>query len=572
MRRILRLFAIVVVLFLIAILWFWWNQPSPVDMAENAPADSMVYLEANSLAEVGTAISNSELWRSVATQIGFASGQRADRWAWLARITGLGNTSAVIASRAQVALVLLDLNALGNGDSLEFKSQAALIVETHTSSTRIKPVIDSAIGALTTRVYHQPRIERTTIDGYDFTRWIAPDGRRRIVAVVDGSVVIIGNDERAVSACLAARHGQRPSLLHNADLQDMRARLKANEALAFGYASAANTARLVAIGAPLLLGKLSEEEQLQKLLSVGAANLLGNVGWSARPFRGGIEDVYLIDLKPEVTAQLHSTFVSADQRIQGAWEFVPAGVDSVTSYGMRDPAAVWDSFNAAISSHLDVLSAVFFTTAFKAVLAPYGIDEPESFLKAIKPLILTVRLEPRSERALVIAQIANEDLLHKFVARRFGAGPRPEKAGNNELFVSGDGEFAASFAGDYFLLGSPEDVRRCLLAHSNQLVISSPAERDSLTRYLESSSNANVASYARDTERARAFINTVASIRGTGAAVSDGTLDRVVSGLPYATTETNLGSNGFERRTRSVFGQFSSLIPLLTPDSAGTRP
>jgi hypothetical protein len=574
MRRILRLFAIIVFVVLIATAWFWWNRPLQVDMAANVPADSLVYLEANSLTDVAAAISGTDTWQSVAPHVGFTATRKRNDWLTsLARITGLGSTSAVIAARAQIAFVLLDLSSSGNGDSLEFKSQAALVVETHTSSSRIKPAMESAIGALADRIYLHPKVERVTIDGSEFTRWISPDGQRRIVATVDGSVVVAGNDERAVSACLAARHGQRPSLLHKAELEEMRSRLKGDKALAFGYSSAPNAARLVAIGAPMVFGRLFEEAQIQKLLAVGAANLLGNVGWSARRFKGGIEDSYLIDLKPDVATRLRSTFVSSEQLLQRAWEFVPADMDSATSYNLRDPAAGWDSFNAAVSSHLDVLSAVVFTTAFRALLAPYGIDEPDSFLKAIKPELLTVRVDSRSERAVVIAGIGSASALQQFVSRRFGARPRSEKVGNDELLISADEGLAASFAGDYFLLGSPEDVRHCLAARATRTAVTySPSSSGSLAHYLEQPSTSNVVTYAKDNERARAFVTAVATIRGTRNSPSFAAVDRLIEALPYATTETTLGESGFERRTRSAFGQFASLISFLTPEPVSAGP
>jgi hypothetical protein len=573
MRRILRLFAIIVVLFLIAILWFWWNRPKPVDMAANVPADSMVYLEANSLADVAGAIAETDTWQSVAPQIGFTATRKRNDWlTYLTKMTGLGSASAVIAARAQIAFVLLDLNSAGNGDSLEFKSQAALIVETHTSSARVKPVMESAIGSVATRVYVHPQVEHVTVEGNEFTRWIAPDGLRRIIAAEDGSLVVVGNDERALSACLAVRHGQRPSLLRKAELQEMRSRLKADEALAFGYTSAANAARLVAVGAPMVFGRLLEEPQLQRLLALGAANLLGNLGWSAHRFKGGIEDSYLIDLKPDVAARLHSPFLSSEQRLKGAWEFVPEDTESVSTYNIRDPAVAWESFAAVVSSHLDVLSAILFTTKFREVLIPYGIDQPENFLKGIKPEILTVRIGPRTERAVVIARIANPEVVHSFVTRRFGLKPHVEKVGDDQFVLSPDEGFAASFVGDYFLLGAPDDVRRCLSARAVHNVIISSSRVGVLTHYLERPGPVNVVTYASDAERTRAFINTVATIRGTRESTSSAEIDRVIAGLPFATTETNLGDNGFERRTRSAFGQFASLISVLSGEIVSPAP
>ncbi len=536
-------------------------------MTQNVPADSLIYLEANNLTAISDAISSTQGWQNVAAQLGYSSNQKRDRWlAWLARTTGIGSTQAVVATRSQLAFVLLDVGAVGNGEALEVKSQAALLVETHTSSARVQPAMEKALGALASRVYHQPRIERATVDGSEFIRWIAPDGQRRIVAAIDGSLVVIGNDERAVSACLAARHGQRPSLFHNAGLEEMRSRVKGNEALAFGFASSTHAAQLIAVGAPIFVLKRTLDPQLQKVLGTGAANLLGSVGWSARPFQGGIEDQYLVDLKPDIAPRLQAAFAGSTDRPRAVWEFVPPEVDSVTRYSLREPAGAWDDFNAVVSSHLDVLSAIVFTASFKDILNPYGIDDPKTFLEAVGSDILTVRLEPAAERALVIARISDPAALHRFVDRRFGGRAASEQVGYDEFLYSADGEFAAAFAGDYFLLGTPADVRRSLSVRNGQLGLS---EKEILTRYVDGSGNASVITYAKDGERARGFINAIASMRGDRIPLSANALDSVVASLPLMVTETTMGSNGLERRTRSPFGQFSSLISFLAPEPAG---
>lgn len=570
MRRILRLFAVILVLLLIAIAWFGWNRPTRVDMAAYVPADSLVYLESSNLVDVASAIATTDAWQKLSSHVAIKLPEQRNDWAtYLVKMTGLGPTLTVIATRAQVAFVMLDLTAAGEGDELQFKPQAALVVETHTSQSRIKPVVENILNDFAGHAYIQPKLEHITLEGNELIRWISPDGQRRIVASIEGSVVIVGNDEKAVTACLAARRGQRPSLLHRPELEEMRSRLNSNEALAFGYVSAPNAARLISQGAPILFGRLSQGVQLQKLLAAGASKLLGNVGWSARPSKGGIEDNYFVAVKPELLARLRPAFAATQTNFQGAWEFLPADVYSVTSYDIRDPADAWHALNAAISSQLDVLSAVVFTTAFKALLTPYGIDDPDSFLTAIKPDVLTVRLNPQSERALVIAGIASPDTLRQFMQRRFGANPRSEKVGETEILFSPDESLAASVAGDYFLLGAPDDVRRCLSTRATKNSLpSSSAGLESLTHYFERPSSSNIVTFSKDNERVRSLITSLASIRGVQAADSPGDVDRIIEGLPYAVTETSLGEGGIERRTRSAFGQFGFLVSFLAPQPA----
>jgi hypothetical protein len=566
MVRILRLLGILLVIILIIAGWFWWNRPAMVDMAAYVPADSLVYLESNNLIDIANALGATDSWQKLVPHVGIKLPDPSNSWStYLVRVTGIGSVPTVVATRAQVAFVMLDLTASGNGDALEFKPEAAVVVETHTSARRVKPALESLLNDFTKRAYIDPKRELINTEGYEVSSWIAPDGQRRIVASVDGSVVVIGNSIKAVTACLAARHGQRPSLLHRPELEEMRARLNGNSALAFGYASSANAARLISEAAPIVVGRLSSKQEFQKLLATGANKLVGNVGWSARASKGGIEDNYFIGVKPEVLSRLRPAFVATQTNFRGGWELLPRDVYSVSSYNIRDPAAAWDTFNATISSQLDIVSAVVFTTAFKALLAPYGIDDPDTFLKAVKPDLLTVRMEAQSERAVIIAGIASQDTLRQFVSRRFGANPKSEKVEEVELLLSPDGDLATSFAGDYFLLGSPEDVRRCLLMRANRSNLISTSERlDALSHYFEKPSSSIIVTFTKDTDRVKSLITTMKTFGG-GDGV-DAEVDRVIDSLPYAVTESSLGDSGIERRTRSDFGQFGFLISFLAPE------
>src|SRR5215207_1337685 len=62
--RPLLAFAFLAVLIVAA--WLWWTLPSRVDMADYAPADSLVYVEINDLGAVAEAIQQSEAWQAAA--------------------------------------------------------------------------------------------------------------------------------------------------------------------------------------------------------------------------------------------------------------------------------------------------------------------------------------------------------------------------------------------------------------------------------------------------------------------------------------------------------------------------
>ena len=179
MARLLRLLAVLLVIVLLIGGWFWSNRPTPVDMAAYVPADSLVYLESNSLLDVADAIGGTDAWQKLAPQVGFKLPESKNSWsAYLVRLTGLGSVSSVVATRAQVAFVILDLKAVGNGDSLEYKPEAALVVETHTSERRLKPAVESLLNDFSKRAYGDPKHAVNTIEGYELSSWVSADGQR----------------------------------------------------------------------------------------------------------------------------------------------------------------------------------------------------------------------------------------------------------------------------------------------------------------------------------------------------------------------------------------------------------
>jgi hypothetical protein len=88
-----------------------------------------------------------------------------------------------------------------------------------------------------------------------------------------------------------------------------------------------------------------------------------------------------------------------------------------------------------------------------------------------------------------------------------------------------------------------------------------------LDYFLDRSNSANVATYTRESDRVVKFIQAISRATGGTTAVPESTeLSRKIEQLPYSATETKLGDHGFERITRSSFGQFATLIPLLFPE------
>lgn len=558
-----RLFLITALL-LLAVLaaWLWWVRPRTVDMATYAPADSLLYLESNNPAVVAASLANTDAWKLVDELTGNQRRRDSNNWSRkFVRWTGIGPTNSVIATRAQLAVVVTDLGVSQDDESLTVKPEGALLVETHTAAGRIKSSVEEALKKFAETAYGQPTFKRTNIDGFEFIEWIAPDGSRQVVATITGTLVIVGNTERAVQKTLAVALRRLPSLKDDQDLKRLRLDLQADRALAFGFVPAKSSGRLLSVVLPMVMGRAPGNTEFERLIDSASAKIVASLGWSSMPFMHGIEDRYQIDLQPAVVAKLKESF-SCQQADLSSNPKLPDNASSVTYYRFQNPAAAWQGLKTSVASQVDALSAIFFSSLLKSALLPYGINAPDKFLGLVDAPVITSRLDPESGSSVLIARIrdvnAMRDLLITGMGFRLIDGQR-----NNELFSNSESELVARFVNGFVAIGSAPDVTR----YVEKAVSASPDQSSTSARIRSTprSNGACILTYANDTERVRTFVSTVVSAGGTAVHWSDGA-EQILRSLPYSATETNLGEHGIERVTHSSLGQFSTLLPLVFPD------
>jgi hypothetical protein len=565
MRRIRRILVGALLAFAVVACWLWWVKPKQVDMAQYAPADSIVYLESNRPLEVGESIARTDVWKGLETLTGHEDSSR--RHPWLQQLvgwTGIGPIQSVILARAQLAIVVTQLGTSEEGDTLRVKLEGAAIIETHTAESRIRLPVEQVLKSLAEMTYKKPTLRRTTVDGVDFIEWIAPEGGRQIVAAIFGSLIIVGNSEPAVQKCLAVTLHRQPSLKQDSELERMRVQLGGDQSLTFGYVPAGNSARLLSVGVPLLLGRVAGDSQFEHLITTSAPKVFGSVGWSSHPYMMGVEDRYLISLQSTIVARLKPYFGPSkiNTQVQG---ILPADVHSVTYYKFGNPVAAWQNLKTSISSQVDALSAIVFASLLKSALLPYGIGEPEKFLAAVSGDVLTMRLDENGEHSLLIAGVRDRPLLRELVISKMFKNIRSVRVGKAEIIEDSDGEFAVGFINEYVVLGPPLDVRRCAENAMANVTVLSDEKLRRMTLFVPLSTSANIVTYTNDADRVRRFVSAVVAIGGAGP-LSSAAIEQMIEALPYSATETTLGERGFERTTRSPLGQFSTLLPLLVPE------
>jgi hypothetical protein len=557
-----RLIAAIVLVVFVAVAWIWWNHPTPTDLAQYAPADSLAYLEANDIIGTANAITSTDAWRQFAPLLKL--GNTSSR-SWVTRVmrwTGIGPTRTVVASRAQVALVMLNLGTSEEGETLKVKPDAAILIETHTASWRIRPVAESALSDVARSIYGNPSFTKSTANGMEFLAWHDATGSRQIIATIDDTLIIVGNTELAVATCLMVRRGQRPSLIGDVQLQLMRRRLNASQALAFGYVSSGNAAKLAAFAVPLLLGREPNAVNVERIVTTVSAKLLGSIGWSASLSNGLIEDRYLFSLQPAVVNRLQPHFHAATIDPERLKQLLD-GNYAATIYRLESPLDAWTEVQNAVLAQLDALSAVLFRSVSKAVLSNNLIEDPERFLALVGPPLITVRLSSTSERSVLVAKVRDRAALRELLSEHFRKNTKTTEQDGTEVLDGDDDETSAVFYQDYFLVGPSFDVRIC----AENLAKEPNNTMDQRHTFKLSNSSSVIVTYTDDRERIRGFLMAVVRASSNSGLAPSPVEELTASTEPsYSITETTLVNEGFERRTRSAFGQFSTLATLIFPE------
>ena len=552
---------LVLLLVVIAAAWLWFNRPSAIDLATYAPADSLLYVELNNPSDLVRAIQQTDVWKAAAP-ITHSKPSSDNRVAMAAARAGIGPIEAVLFARAQIALVVVNLNAAEQDDTLRVKPEFALIAETHTSGWRTKPVVTSAVKHLAGFVYGATNCSERSGDA-EYIECSIAGTERKIIGAIEGTLVVVGNTENAVRRCLEAKRGTRPNILSDPELVRVRSSLVSDQTLGFGYISASNSAKLFSWAAPLWMRRAPGDLQLEQLLAVSAGKILRGVAWTAVASGGGIEDRYLFSLEPEVASRLQPAFETA-QRDENIWKLVPEGFQSLTIYRSKEPAVAWRSLGSAVALKLDALPAVLFGTLLKSSLTPYGIGDPKEVLTTLAPPLLTLRPSVAVEGSVLVARVTDEARLKRSLAQEFFKADNGQIVNGIQSQLDPELEFSAVFSDGYVLLGQTQHMQSCLEA----LLRSEAMNSANKIKQESQESSAAILTYANDELRLRNFIATLMMLQGRRLSAEElAKLQNSVRDYTFSSTETRLGSASIERKTRSAFGQFSTFVSMLQSDA-----
>src|SRR6185436_19373196 len=97
-------------------------------------------------------------------------------------------------------------------------------------------------------------------------------------------------------------------------------------------------------------------------------------------------------------------------------DLIPANAASATRYSLRDPQIAWRSTVLTARNKTDETSGTLIAAFSDSVFEPYGIENPETFLAAVGPQIVTVKLVADDDDAAAIATVKDMTKLRSSIA------------------------------------------------------------------------------------------------------------------------------------------------------------
>lgn len=547
--------------------WLYWNRPIRTDLAVYAPSDCLAYLQADDLSELAEGIEGSNAWKSLAGLVGARSKLLPNRWLIrIARWTGIGSADTIVLARSQIAIVFTGAEVSDGGPTLNVKPLAVLVIETHTTPTRMRPVLEKHFEEFSRRIYGQPQLTRKQIDGVDLSEWASADTSRRLSMAFVDSAVIVGNDEASVLNCIAARRGKRGALIGEKRFNDLRTGVGASNAAVFGFVSKAGVKALLQAYALYRGGSSADAITVSRIFADTFGNLAEGVGWSSSFVDGMVEDRCAIALVEGLADKLRNTFTPQD-RFALNIPFVPPDAHSVSLYHFRDFEGFWRDLNSAVSSHADFVGAIASRPLLRTLLKPYGVDDPDTFVHAVGPHLETIRLDDTSPSVL-LAEALDRQILRKLAQKRLGPRPATEAVADSEMMISSFDHWAMSFADNRFLSGQGEAVRRCLQAKAQSQSLASVDAFRKAERLIDFSLPLTAITFTNDQHAAISFVELFSQKERPTFSTNATAVDQAVRSLPFAVSVTMLRDSGLEWTSRSSFGLVGTIVVALTPESA----
>lgn len=504
----------------------------PIDPRTVIPADSLVYLETSDLGKALAAITSNPKLRQFATTMPDTTALNGIRLS--VAVTGFQTSEEAISEENSV---------------LNFIPRFVAVAETNAWNFQALSFTENQIGEFINDAYGG-EVNLLTEDKYGgkYFTWTAVDGRKAF-ALVLGSLILFGNDEAGIEACINTMNGGGERIAANPKVSAF-----SRDSLAAGFVSKEGVAQLANIAGVSFAIDSGDEAEVRNFVAQVMPQIVRNsvseATWTARRLEDGrIEDKYEFSLAPDTAGVLAETIVTGPGVDQALRRSAPAEAHSATTYDLKDAQIAWRSVLFMARTKVDAPFGNLISALSPAVFESYGIADGELFLSSVENGLQTVRFDSDGEEVAVIAKIKDLEDLKRSLARDLKASEPPAQTGGFEAFRTEDTSIAAAIIENIIVIGDATTVDKCVAAFK-----SGQESTPSSVNDKPAGPGAPIITIGRDAETGPALMRTLKGGMDAPTIVQD------------HVTETRFNQNGIVRRTVSDFGFIGAIIRRLDPE------
>jgi hypothetical protein len=537
-------------------------------MDRYVPATAIAFIDIGSLPGVVDGLTDTQAWRELAPALGVSSqlrqiGLAAD----LVGRTGFGPEQAVIASRAQLAIAVTDLEAETGGEdgSTNIKPQVAFLIYTHSSPETTSRLLRDLASVLARRVYGESVSEQNEdYQGVSLLVFQGPQPHRQLVAASAGSVAMVANHTSAAKSCLDAIAGRTPALADDTTLKQRRPIVDPNGAV-FAYVTEAGIEKLVQFGSAIVSTRFtSDADRIGSIASLfGHMSKQTTAGflYSAEFDSDGVTERYLTALRPAVASSLARAMTPAPVGGLGALEFIPASAEDFTVISTETTGELPERVLKELSPQLDIVAGLAlreFVVNFRKQL---GLEPGDSLGSAVGSELVIVRFSEAEPTAMLLEvkdKAALMPTLDRYLSRDASTISRTEHNGVEILISSNRDGRSAAYLKDVLMLGTRDQVARMIDAEEGGSSLRSfPVVSQNLAARPPA---ASIISYKREGREAGEMMLAISRLTrvtdGSHELLEQEAVKQAMARLMPAVSFTEFRSYGVYTETRSAVGNF----------------
>ena len=563
----------------VIVLFVALRKPPRTPMDRYVPASALAFLEIDSLPGVLDGLTDTKAWRELAPALGLSSQLRQIGFAAdLVGRTGIGPEQAVVASRAQLALVVTDIEAETGGEdaSTNIRPHVALLIETHAAPDTTSRLLGDLASVLAKRIYGES-VSQQTEDylGTNLLIFQGPRRERQLVAASAGSVALVANNRSAAKSCLDAIAGRSPRISDEATLKQMRSTVDHNTSV-FAYVTELGIAKLVTFGSALVSTRFTSDadriDSIASLFGHMSKQTAAGLFYGAEFESEGVTERYLTALRPQVAERLAQALKPAPLADPEALRFIPHSAEDFSSISVEAAGELPERVLKELSPQLDIVAGLALREFVLSFRKQLGLQAGDSLGDSLGSDIVFVRFS-ESEPTALLLRVKNRAMVSPVVDRYLTVDHSKvsltEYKGEQVAVGSTrpDGRSAA-FVKEFLLLGTRDQIARMIDAESSGESMMSDNGIKQVIGLRPAS--ASIISYRPEAREAGEMILAISRLTrvtdGSSELLEQEPVKQAMGRLQPSVSFTEFRANGIYVETKSAVGNFGLISSLVSSE------